>query len=73
MAPRVMIDGGPGAEPEGELNAGLVTDERGELIRELRTLARTRELEPHVGSFYLMGFQLSLTALFILRIILMAT
>lgn len=48
---RVMIDGGPGAEPKGELNAWLVTDERGELIHRLRKLARTRELEPHVGSF----------------------
>lgn len=48
---RVMIDGGPGAEPKGELNAWLVTDEHDELIRELRRLARRRELEPHVGSY----------------------
>ena len=47
---RVMIDGGPGAEPKGELNAWLVTDERGKLMRELRKLARSCGLEPHVGS-----------------------
>jgi hypothetical protein len=46
-----MIDGGPGAEPKGELNAWLVTDEQGELIRELRKLARPRGLEPHVASY----------------------
>lgn len=48
---RVMIDGGPGAEPKGKLNAWLVTDDRGELIRKLRQLARPRGLEPHVGSY----------------------
>ena len=48
---RVMIDGGPGAEPKGELNAWLVTDEHGELIRELRKLARPRGLEPKVGNY----------------------
>jgi hypothetical protein len=47
---RVMIDGGPGAEPKGDLNAWLVTDLHGELIRELRKLARPRGLEPHVAS-----------------------
>ena len=36
---RVAIDGGPGAEPAGPLAAWLVTDERAELIRELRRLA----------------------------------
>ena len=46
-----MIDGGPGAEPKGELNAWLVTDERGELMRELRKLARPRGLEPQVASY----------------------
>ena len=33
---RVAIDGGPGAEPDSPLAAWLVTDERAELIRELR-------------------------------------
>lgn len=47
---RVMLDGGPGAEPEGELDAWLVTDERGELIRDLRRLARARGLEPAAGA-----------------------
>jgi hypothetical protein len=46
-----MIDGGPGAEPKGELNGWLVTDEHGELMRELRKLAQPRGLEPHVGSY----------------------
>ena len=48
---RVMIDGGPGAEPKGELTAWLVTDEHGELIREVRKFARALGLEPHVGSY----------------------
>ena len=48
---RVMIDGGPGAEPKGELTAWLVTDEHGELIREVRKLARLRALEPYAGSY----------------------
>jgi len=48
---RIMIDGGPGAEPKGKVNAWLVTDEHGELIRELRKLAKSRGLEPHVGSY----------------------
>lgn len=48
---RVMIDGGPGAEPGGKLDAWLVTDERGELIREIRKLAQPRGLEPVVGNY----------------------
>jgi hypothetical protein len=47
---RVMIDGGPGAVPKGNLDAWLVTDERGELIREIRKLAHPRCLEPVVCS-----------------------
>ena len=35
---RVMLDGGPGAEPAGRLDAWLVTDERG--------------LRPYAGSFW---------------------
>jgi hypothetical protein len=30
---RVMVDGGPGAEPSGRLDAWLVTDERAELLQ----------------------------------------
>jgi len=39
---RMMIDGGPGAEPPGRVNAWLVTDERAELIATVRRLARAR-------------------------------
>jgi hypothetical protein len=46
---RVMLDGGPGAEPSGRLDAWLVTDERAELMPRLRELARRRGLRPHVG------------------------
>jgi hypothetical protein len=55
---RVMIDGGPGAEPKGKLNAWLVTDEHGELIRELRQFARPRGLEPHIGSYLSAGLSI---------------
>ena len=55
---RVMIDGGPGAEPKGELNARLVTDVHGELMRELRKLARPRGLGPHVGSYLSSGLSI---------------
>lgn len=48
---RVMIDGGPGAEPKKRINAWLVTDEHGELIREIRKLARPRGLEPAVAKY----------------------
>lgn len=48
---RVMIDGGPGAEPKREVVVWLVTDQRGELIREIRKLARPRGLEPIVSSY----------------------
>lgn len=47
----VMIDGGPGAEPKGHVAAWLVTDRRGELIREIRKLARPRGLEPIVSRY----------------------
>ena len=49
---RVMLDGGPSAEPGPKIVAWLVTDERGELIREIRKLARRRGLEPVVGSYF---------------------
>jgi Beta-lactamase superfamily domain len=48
---RVAIDGGPGAVPTRPLNAWLVTDERAELIRELRRLAAARDLVPRAASF----------------------
>jgi hypothetical protein len=47
----VMIDGGPGSEPAGGLDAWLVTDERSELIAQIRRLARLRGLEPRSGDF----------------------
>ena len=53
-----MIDGGPGAEPKGELSAWLVTDEHGELIRELRKLAQPRGVEPHVASYLSSGLSI---------------
>ena len=53
---RIMIDGGPGAEPKRKLSAWLVTDERGELIREIRKLALSRGLEPVVTTYSSEGF-----------------
>jgi len=48
---RVMIDGGPGAEPRGRLDAWLVTDERAELIAAIRRLAAARGLRPRAAGF----------------------
>jgi hypothetical protein len=48
---RVMIDGGPGADPAGSLDAWLVTDERAELIHELRRLAGPHGLKPAAVGF----------------------
>jgi hypothetical protein len=48
---RVMIDGGPGAEPRGRLDAWLVTDARAELIRDIRALAWRHHLEPEVDDY----------------------
>jgi hypothetical protein len=50
-AVRVAIDGGPGAAPAGRLDAWLVTDERAELIRELRQLAAAHDLVPRACDF----------------------
>jgi hypothetical protein len=47
---RVAIDGGPGAEPGGRLDAWLVTDERAELMSALRTLAARHGLTPRALS-----------------------
>jgi hypothetical protein len=52
---RVAIDGGPGAEPTGPLAAWLVTDERAELIRELRRLAAAHGLSPSVDAYHASG------------------
>jgi hypothetical protein len=52
---RVMIDGGPGAEPKGTLCGWFITDEHGELMRQIRSLARAKGLEPHVASYGSMG------------------
>lgn len=46
-----MIDGGPGADPSGRLDAWLVTDERAELISAIRRLARRRGLFPGAVGF----------------------
>jgi len=46
---QVAIDGGPGAEPTGPLDAWLVTDDRSELRPQLRRLAASRGLEPEVA------------------------
>jgi hypothetical protein len=51
-----VIDGGPGAEPDGAVDAWLVTDSRAELIREIRALAWRDRLEPEVGEFVRAGF-----------------
>lgn len=55
---RVMIDGGPGAEPRGRLDAWLVTDEDAELIAGIRRLARRRHLVPRVAAFRRQGFSI---------------
>ena len=48
---RVMIDGGPGTEPPGRIDAWLVTDERAELIGRIRAMARDRGAEPRAEPF----------------------
>jgi hypothetical protein len=48
---RVMLDGGPGADPTGAVDAWLVTDEHYELIAGIRRLARARGLEPRAQDF----------------------
>jgi hypothetical protein len=49
---RVMLDGGPGAEPRGRLDAWLVCDDHAELAGELRALAGVRGLSASVGTFH---------------------
>jgi len=48
---RVMLDGGPGADVDGPLDAWLVTDERAELIAAIRRMARGLRVEPRVAEF----------------------
>jgi hypothetical protein len=55
---RVMLDGGPGAVIEGPLDAWLVTDEQGELIRDIRKLAKARGATPHVAPYASHGLTL---------------
>jgi hypothetical protein len=47
----VALDGGPGAEPDGHLDAWLVTDERSELMPAIRRSARALGVEPGVVGF----------------------
>lgn len=56
---RVMIDGGPGAEPSGALDAWLVCDDQSELRASLRKLARARGLEVGVSGFRSGGLALT--------------
>ena len=46
---RIMLDGGPGAEPCGQIDAWLVTDEYSALKRDIRALARALGVKPRVG------------------------
>lgn len=55
---RVMIDGGPRAVPKGSLDAWLVTDERAELMREIRRFAEAKGICPYVGVFTSSGLRL---------------
>ena len=55
---RVMLDGGPGSAPQGELEAWLVTDERCELMSRIRQLAKGRDLQPAVATYRTQGLEL---------------
>jgi len=54
---RVAIDGGPGAAPGGQIKAWLVTDERAELIRDLRQLAAAQGLVPRASDYAANGIR----------------
>lgn len=56
---RVMLDGGEGAAPTGRLDAWLVTDDRAELIREIRALARVHGISAGVEEIALDGLRFS--------------
>lgn len=56
----IMLDGGPGSAPAAErLDAWLLTDQRAELIREIRELARSRGVEPRVASYRAAGLEIA--------------
>jgi hypothetical protein len=48
---RVMLDGGPGAEPGAPLHAWLVCDERSELRTAIRDRAASLGVQAHIGTF----------------------
>jgi hypothetical protein len=48
---RVMLDGGPGAEPDPILDAWLVSDADSELLTPIRRLGAAHGLEPTVAAF----------------------
>lgn len=48
---RVMVDGGPRAEPVGRVDAWLVCDARSELRSEILRIAATHDVRPVVASF----------------------
>jgi hypothetical protein len=50
-----MIDGGPRALPRAPVDAWLVTDERGELMPQIRRLARRLDVTPAVAPFAAAG------------------
>lgn len=55
-ATRVMFDGGPGSEPStGSLTAWLLTDERAELVHEIRRRAARFAVEPRLEAVNLPG------------------
>jgi Beta-lactamase superfamily domain len=47
----VMLDGGPGSEPSGPLDAWLVTDARAELIRQIRERASELGIAPAIERY----------------------
>ena len=53
-----MIDGGPGAEPLGRLDAWLVTDESAELMAAVRRLAAAKGLRPRAGDVQKNGLRI---------------
>lgn len=56
---RVVLDGGPGADVDGPLDAWLVTDQRAELIAAIRRMARALDVEPRTAEFHERGLRLS--------------
>jgi hypothetical protein len=56
---RLMLDGGPGAAPNGPLDGWFVTDERCEPMAAIRRLAKPRGLVPIRGRFVLGSFSVT--------------